>query len=64
MKRGLTSTVAANIGWQTAKQLRAAYGPSARRSDCSFCSSMVGAGAVSWGGRAEKTQTNSWVKSG
>jgi len=28
----------------------------ARRSDCSFCSSMVGAGAVSWGGRVEQTQ--------
>jgi hypothetical protein len=28
----------------------------ARRSDCSFCLSMVGAGAVSWGGRAGKTQ--------
>jgi hypothetical protein len=28
----------------------------ARRSDCSFCSTMVGAGAVSWGGRVEKTQ--------
>jgi Zn-dependent protease with chaperone function len=27
MKRGLTSTVAAYIGWQTAKQLRAVYGP-------------------------------------
>ena len=28
----------------------------ARRSDCSFCSSMVGAGAVSWCGPVEKTQ--------
>jgi hypothetical protein len=28
----------------------------ARRSDCSFCSSMVGAGAVSWSGRVEETQ--------
>jgi hypothetical protein len=27
MKRGLTSAVAANIGWHTAKQLRAVYGP-------------------------------------
>lgn len=32
MKRGLTSTVAANIGWQMARRLRAVYGACAGKS--------------------------------